>query len=180
VIYASVPPYWLLIHPLIGGWRRRHARLKHVGWLWFLLWLVIAAITWPWRHVALYTSGFAWIPGGALLAIAYSVYASAMKDFTNDQVIGRSEFEPSKHEQRLNTQGIRARVRHPLYLGHLLHMTAWAVGTGLVVMYAILTFAVITGALMIRSEEHELRERFGDSYREYQRRVPAIFPRLRR
>jgi protein-S-isoprenylcysteine O-methyltransferase Ste14 len=39
-------------------------------------------------------------------------------------------------------------------------------------------FAVITGAFMIRSEERELEARFGEEYREYQRRVPAIIPRL--
>jgi protein-S-isoprenylcysteine O-methyltransferase Ste14 len=180
VIYASVPPYWLLVHPLIGHWRRRQARLKHVGWLWFLLWIVIAAITWRWRHVALYTSWWAWIPAGVLIAIAYCVYGPGMKNFTNDQVIGRSEFEPDKHEQRLNTQGIRAHVRHPLYLGHFLHMAGWTVGTGLAVMYALLPFAVITGAWMVRYEERELVKRFGDAYREYQRNVPAIFPRLSR
>ncbi len=178
VIYASVPPYWLVVHPFAERWRERRAKLKHVGPIWILMWLVIGAATWKWRTVALYTSWWAWVPGAVLMAIAYSIYAPAMKDFTHDQVVGRSEIEPDKHEQRLNTRGIRGRLRHPLYLGHLLHMAGWTVGSGSAVMYGLLPFAIITGALMIRTEERELLSRFGDAYRDYQRRVPAIFPRM--
>jgi protein-S-isoprenylcysteine O-methyltransferase Ste14 len=39
-------------------------------------------------------------------------------------------------------------------------------------------FAVITGAIMIRLEDKELEERFGESYREYRARVPAFLPRI--
>ena len=80
--------------------------------------------------------------------------------------------------KRLNTQGIRARVRHPYYLGHLCELLGWTIGTGLVVLWLLLVFAVITGAFMIRSEERELASRFGEEYRAYQRRVPAILPRF--
>ena len=180
VIYASIPPYWLLVHPLIGYWRKRQARLLHVGWFWFLLWVMIAALTWPWRRVLLYSSWWAWLPGAVLILVAYAIYSQGMKGFSNDQVIGRCEFEPDKHEQRLNTQGIRARVRHPLYVGHFLHLLGWTVGSGMAVMWCLWIFATIIGALMIRSEERELEARFGDEYRAYQKHVPAIFPRLLR
>ena len=55
-----------------------------------------------------------------------------------------------------------------------------AFALSLAVMYALLPFAVIAGAVMIRYEERELVARFGSAYREYQRSVPAIFPRWRR
>jgi protein-S-isoprenylcysteine O-methyltransferase Ste14 len=178
VIYASVPPYWLVVHPYAERWRAHGAKLKHVGPIWIVIWIILGGASWTWRHVALYTSWWAWIPGAALILIAYGIYVMATKGFTHDQLVGRSEIEPDKHEQRLNISGIRARVRHPIYMGHLIHLTGWTVGTGLLVMYCFLPFAVITGALMIRFEERELVSRFGDAYRDYQRRVPAVIPRF--
>jgi protein-S-isoprenylcysteine O-methyltransferase Ste14 len=83
-------------------------------------------------------------------------------------------------EQRLVTTGIRARVRHPVYLAHLCEMLAWSLGTGLVVCYGLTAFAVVTGAWMIRMEDGELEQRFGIEYRQYKTRVPAVVPKLRK
>ena len=178
IIYATIPSYWLLVHPHIEWWRRRGARLGTVGPLWMLLWAIVAALTWHWRHAQIYRQPWAWLPALALILAGLSIYRGARHKFSTDQVLGRSEIEPGKHEQRLNTSGIRARVRHPYYLGHLCELVGWSIGTGLAVLWALFGFAIVTGALMIRAEERELVERFGDEYREYQRRVPAIFPRL--
>jgi protein-S-isoprenylcysteine O-methyltransferase Ste14 len=177
IVYSTIPSYWLLVHPHIDWWRRRRARLALVGPLWFVLWLLVGAITWPWRHVVLYRLAWAWVPAIALIAIGLFVYSRARENFSTDQVLGRSELEPERHFQQLNSRGIRARVRHPYYLGHMCELIGWTIGTGLAVMFPLLIFAVITGVFMVRSEERELVSRFGEEYREYQRRVPAIFPR---
>jgi protein-S-isoprenylcysteine O-methyltransferase Ste14 len=57
-------------------------------------------------------------------------------------------------------------------------MLAWSLGTGLVVCYGLTIFAVVTGTVMIRLEEKELEQRFGKEYRDYQRKVPAVVPRI--
>jgi protein-S-isoprenylcysteine O-methyltransferase Ste14 len=178
IIYSTIPSYWLLVHPPIDYWRARRARLLRVGPLWLLLWLLAGALTWPWRRLTLYDSWWGWIPGVLLIAISVGLYAAARRDFSTDQVLGRSELEPHKHEQRLHTHGIRNRVRHPYYLAHFCELLGWTLGTGLVVLYALLVFAVVTGVTMIRAEERELQARFGEAYRAYQRRVPVFFPRL--
>lgn len=178
IVYSTIPSYWLLVHPHIEWWRRRRARLALVGPLWLLLWLAAGAITWPWRRVVLYAVPWPWIPAVVLIAAGLFVYTRARQDFSTDQVLGRSELEPGKHVQRLNTQGIRARVRHPYYLGHLCELLGWTIGTGLAVLWFMLVFAVITGAFMVRSEERELEARFGEEYRSYRKNVPPIFPRL--
>ncbi len=85
---------------------------------------------------------------------------------------------PGHREQRLVTSGIRAHIRHPVYLGHLCEMLAWSVGTGLAVCYGLTAFALVTGAIMIRLEDRELEQRFGEAYREYRRQVPAVLPRV--
>lgn len=75
------------------------------------------------------------------------------------------------------TSGIRARVRHPVYLAHLCEMLAWSLGTGLAVFYVLTAFAVLTGALMVRMEDRELESRFGEAFRHYKARVPSLLPK---
>ena len=57
-------------------------------------------------------------------------------------------------------------------------MLAWSLGTGLVVCYGLTAFALVTGVVMIRLEDRELEQRFGEEYREYRRTVPAVVPRI--
>jgi protein-S-isoprenylcysteine O-methyltransferase Ste14 len=128
--------------------------------------------------LVLYHSAWLWILASVLIAAGIFIYTRAHRDFSTDQVLGRSELQPQSHEQRLNTSGIRARVRHPYYLGHLCELLGWTIGTGLVVLYALTLFAVVTGAFMIAAEERELEARFGQSYRDYREHVPAILPRI--
>ena len=76
------------------------------------------------------------------------------------------------------TTGIRARVRHRVYLGHLCEMVAWSMGTGLVVCWLLTGFAIVTGAVMIQMEDKELEKRFGEEYQRYRDGVPALLPRI--
>jgi len=79
-----------------------------------------------------------------------------------------------------SVDGIRARVRHPVYLAHFCEMLAWSVATGLAVCWGLTALATIAGVVMIRMEDAELEKRFGDTYRSYRIRVPAIIPRVSR
>jgi protein-S-isoprenylcysteine O-methyltransferase Ste14 len=134
-------------------------------------------ITLPWREIALYHSLLPWIPAAVLFGIGIWLYSQSGKHFSPEQLGGIPEVR-GHHEQRLVTSGIRARVRHPVYLAHLCEMTAWSIGSGLVVCWCLTALGVVTGALMIRMEDRELESRFGGDYREYRERVPALFPRL--
>jgi len=78
--------------------------------------------------------------------------------------------------QKLAVAGIRARVRHPIYLAHLLEMLAWSLGSGLVVCFGLAAWATLSGTVMVWMEDRELEQRFGEDYRRYRERVPAIFP----
>jgi protein-S-isoprenylcysteine O-methyltransferase Ste14 len=102
----------------------------------------------------------------------------SIKHFSAQQLSGSPELVAGHREQRLVTSGIRARVRHPVYLAHLCEMLAWSLGTGLAVCYGLTAFAVITGAVMIRMEEEELAQRFGEEYATYKKRVPGVWPRI--
>lgn len=177
VVYASIPPFWLLIHPFAERWRQAKTDARAIlGFTWLGVILLLAAITFPWREVRLYATPYSWLAWLVLAALAVSIYRR-IGSFGFDRVIGRTELKPDL-EQRLVTTGMHCRVRHPIYLGHLLMLAAWTVGSGLLVLYALWAMAVVFGVFLIRTEDAELERRFGDEFRDYKRRVPALLPRL--
>lgn len=176
IVYATIPPLWLIVHGGVERWRKG-SRMR-IMLTWPALWLAFGAFTWPWRNVTLYSEPWSWLAALPLFAVGGWIYYVTHKDFSRGQLIGRAELEPEKAEQRLVSTGLHARVRHPIYLGHLVMMFAWSIGSGLMVPYGLTAFAILAGAIMIRWEERELERRFGDAYRTYKERVPVIVPRL--
>jgi protein-S-isoprenylcysteine O-methyltransferase Ste14 len=179
IVLSTVPAYWLLVHPRAEYWRRRRGpRFRVLVPLWVTIWMLVGAVTWPWRHIVLYENPLSWLAAALFFAAGFWLYYHGRIRFSLGQLIGRPEVQGDGGEQRLVTTGIRARVRHPVYLGHLCELIAWSVGTGLAVIYGLTLFAMLTGALMIRMEDDELERRFGDSYRQYRASTPAIIPRF--
>ena len=177
-IYSTIPLFWLVIHPRANYWRsHKKSPYRVLVPAWMLMWFLMAALTWRWRNVAIYSSPAAWIPAAVLFAVGFWIYIQAARHFTGAQLGGIPELRPLEHEQRLVTSGIRAHVRHPVYLGHLCEMVAWSIGTGLAVCYGLTIFTILTGTIMIRTEEAELEQRFGEAYREYKKLVPPVLPR---
>jgi protein-S-isoprenylcysteine O-methyltransferase Ste14 len=141
------------------------------------MWVVVAAITAPWRKITLYENSWMWIPAAVLFSAGLILYRLSGHPFTPAQLGGLPEIVPGHHQQHLVTTGIRARVRHPVYLAHLCEMLAWSVGTGLAVCWALAALAIASGAVMITMEDQELEKRFGQKYLEYRSTVPAILPK---
>ncbi|HEY6764693.1 MAG TPA: isoprenylcysteine carboxylmethyltransferase family protein, partial [Candidatus Sulfotelmatobacter sp.] len=146
---------------------------------WIVMWLGMGGLTARWREVSLYSVWWSWIPAAVLLGTGIFIYYLSGAHFSWSQLGGLPEVLPGYREQRLVTTGIRRRVRHPVYLGYLCEMLAWSLGTGLIVCWILTLFAVVTGAVMIRMEDAELEDRFGEEYACYRRQTPAIFPGLK-
>jgi protein-S-isoprenylcysteine O-methyltransferase Ste14 len=183
VAYSTIPSFWFMIHPFAERWRARHLSYQRSPYrvllpVWMVMWVVVALVTRPWRGILLYRSEGGWIAAAPLFVCGLYMYSQSGKDFSAKQLGGLPEVHGGNREQRLITNGIRARVRHPVYLAHLCEMIAWSVGTGLAVCWALTAFAIITGAVMIRMEDAELEQRFGDSYRAYRSSVPGVLPRV--
>ena len=178
IIYSTIPLFWLMIHPFADRWRgqKRSPYLVLIP-VWTAMWVVMALITWPWRRVEVYQRPWTWIPALLPLVCGLYLYSRSGEKFSAKLFGGLPEVHRG-NEQRLVTEGIRARMRHPIYLAHLCEMLAWSLGTGLAVNFGMTAFAIIAGAVMIRMEDSELEKRFGDSYRAYRTRVPAIIPRV--
>jgi len=180
-LYCTIPLFWLVVHRWIHRWRRwgRRAYMRVLP-IWTAFILAAFLILWPFRFAHFYANWFAWIPAALSFVLGLFVYRAAFKDFKRSQVSGLAELEPQQHHQHLVTSGVRAHVRHPIYLGHLCEVCGWCVATGMVALYFLAAFAIVTGAVMIRIEDRELEARFGDAYRAYRTAVPAVIPHMRR
>ena len=179
VVYCTIPSFWLVVHPYAEYWRaRRRSPYRVLLPVWLGMWILVGTVTWPWRRFEIYSTPVAWAPAIVLFLIGVLLYVGGAKHFTKSQLGGRPEVENARTEQRLVTGGLRSRIRHPIYLGHFFEMLGWSIGTGLPVLFLLTAFAVVTGAIMLRQEDRELEQRFGDAYREYQRSVPAVIPQF--
>jgi protein-S-isoprenylcysteine O-methyltransferase Ste14 len=178
VVYSTIPAFWLMIHPRAQRWRERtRSPFRILLPSWIVMWLAMAALTFPWRGSVFYSTPWLWIPAALLFSAGLFIYSSAGAYFSWSQLAGLPEVRAGNH-QTLVTTGIRSRIRHPIYLAHLCEMLAWSLGTGLAVCWAMSAFAIVTGAIMIRLEDAELAKRFGEVYLAYHVRVPAVLPRL--
>ena len=90
-----------------------------------------------------------------------------------DQIRARRRGDPPTEGEPLVTGGLHRFVRHPLYLGA--YMILWGGATG--------EFGLATAAwgslylyLGARFEERALVSVYGEAYRDYQGRVPAVIP----
>lgn len=179
VAYSTVPLFWLMVHPRAHVWRKSdRSPFRVLVPAWMVMWIGVGALTGPWRGITLYSTPWSWLPAVPLFASGFFIYSRAGAHFSWSQLGGLPEVHAGNRDQRLVTSGIRSRVRHPVYLGHLCEMVAWSLGTGAVVCWILTAFAIVTGAVMIRMEDAELEKRFGDEYRRYRLAVPAVLPRV--
>ena len=79
--------------------------------------------------------------------------------------------------ERLNTEGLYAVVRHPLYLGNFFITLGLLLVANEPVAYAIgLTYWVVTHALIVRGEEQVLRRAFPDQWPAWAARTRQWLP----
>ena len=78
---------------------------------------------------------------------------------------------------KLLTEGVYAYSRNPRYLNILLATFAYGLLLNYLGIWVLALLCVPAIYLIILLEERELRERFGDEYLEYCRRVPRLIPR---
>jgi protein-S-isoprenylcysteine O-methyltransferase Ste14 len=107
----------------------------------------VLRITAPWRRVTLYENKWAWIAAAILFAIGIWFYKAGSANFSLKQLQGTPEVSSEHGAQILVTTGIRAYVRHPMYLAHLCEML-FGVWAGLVVCWP--GPPSISGAIVIR------------------------------
>lgn len=102
--------------------------------------------------------------------------------WTSARTLGRQwRFDAGLNpDHELVQSGAYRFVRHPIYAS----MLCMLLGTGFLVtpmlaLLAALVFCLIGLEIRVRIEDALLASRFGDAFRDYQRRVPAYLPFLR-
>lgn len=176
VLYGSIPLFWFAIHPFADSWRNmRRSPYLFLLPIWTVIIFALGWITLPWRSLRFYSSPWMWIPAALLFWFGLRTYADIRSGFGSHKLSGEAELRPREHAQELVTTGLHARMRHPIYVAHLLNLAGWAIGSGLIVSFVLLAFsALFTFPLMVWMEEQELEKRFGQSFREYKARVPLL------
>ena len=177
VLYSSIPLFWFAIHPFADFWRRMN-RSPYLLLLpiWAAIIFTLGWITWPWHSVRLYSSPWMWLPVAFFFWSGLRTYAGIGSKFGGHKLSGEAELRPEEHAQELVTTGLHARMRHPIYVAHLLNLAGWTIGSGLLMSFVLLAVsALFTFPLMVWIEERELERRFGRSFQAYKARVP-LFP----
>ena len=112
----------------------------------------------------------------ALFAAAVALFLAATRAMGETwSLVART-----RADHRLVTEGVFARIRHPIYLAMGLFLAGLAVGLGheANLLFALPLFALGT-AIRVRAEERLLAQRFGEAYRRYaagvKRFVPGLF-----
>lgn len=116
--------------------------------------------------------------GGALFVVGVSAWIACLDAFSRR---GRGTPAPTGAPRHLVVDGLHGVIRNPIMAAELLVIWGEALWFGSlgIVGYAVL-MTLAARWVVVRVEEPELRERFGEAYESYCRRVPRWIPRLRR
>jgi protein-S-isoprenylcysteine O-methyltransferase Ste14 len=138
-------------------------------------------VLYHYRHVLLGDDLGTYWPLVALAAVfeilAILVQRRRKKHLTTRILVGLPEVDAKQEGGKLLTEGIYGRIRHPRYVEVMLAFIALALFANYQFLYVFLLVAAALIYLLVLIEERELRERFGEAYVEYSRRVPRFVPR---
>ncbi len=111
--------------------------------------------------------------------LGWVVLVLALREYDLGHFSGLSQIRahrrgtPEPEDEPLVTAGLHRFVRHPLYLGA--HMILWG-GAGDGFGLATAAWGSVYLVIGARFEEKKLVRLYGDGYRDYQDRVPALIP----
>ena len=174
LLQLPIPIFWLIVHPLVGFWRRH----MHAGyWLAGLsAWGGVAALLSAF-HERLFSSAHApaWgiALGLALIAADGYIIYRVERELGAARLVGHAELKGSGE---LATEGIYARVRHPRYTGMMLSVLGACLIAGSLLLWGVAVVWWLLALAAVSLEERELRARFGAAYEAYSKRVPRFLP----
>ena len=171
--------FWFLVHPFIRFWRRLGLRLALA--IYYTLMAALVAGVFLLRKTLLAVD-FGTNP--VLIAVAVPMLAASIvlrrkisRHLRFKTLGGLPEMAPDRFPQRLLTEGIYSRIRHPRYVEVLLVMASLALIANNLASYVNWIIGIPSVLLIVRIEERELRDRFGAEYEAYCARVPRFVPR---
>lgn len=177
----SVPPalfYWYLIHPFAKSWRRLGRSPTYL--IVVSLCVAMGYGLWQLRSPLLRTDyGFnPWLTviGLILYLTAAYIEVQCRKHLKFRILAGAPELSRDDPGKLLD-QGIYGRIRHPRYMSLAFGMTGAALFVNYQGIYLVVLASVPLVYGLVLFEERELRDRFGEAYVDYSRRVPRFVPK---
>ena len=110
--------------------------------------------------------------GGILIAAGIILASLAIRNFRQ----AATNVEPWKPTLALVTEGIYGLMRNPMYTAMMVFITGFAIALGSDWMLVLVVpAALVLHFGVVKREERYLEAKFGESYREYTRRVPRYW-----
>ncbi len=188
VVWATIPPavlYWYLIHPFVGYWRSVGPTPTYLVTMPVFA-LAIGVLLRFRDPIAPTDLGLSYplFYSGLILWIASITMDRRIRKLLDFKTLaGVPELTPRQEgdpEPVLLDTGMYARVRHPRYVAVFVGTMGWSLMSNYGAAYVVAALLIPALLGVIYFEERELVDRFGDRYREYQERVPALIPRFGR
>jgi len=178
IVYPPVFVFWVIIHTRIQYWRKLGKRAYLYA---CLAWPLISGPLFLWR-AEIFKTRWAmpwWLVGVGILALAGAgvVFELAGRVISRRTLLGLVELEPERNPQPVMQTGIYGMTRNPIYLAHWLLILGGAAISGYAANWILFASEGLLLAVLIRTEEHELRNRYGIEFEAYMRRVPRFFPK---
>jgi protein-S-isoprenylcysteine O-methyltransferase Ste14 len=183
---TALPPgllFWLVIHPWAHRWRKLGPIRTYLivvppvvafGVVLFQLrdWILGADLGTHWSLIS---------TALCLYGVTTWLELQYWRQLSIPTLIGVPELSRAEHfTGKLLKDGAYRMVRHPRYLSAGISIVANALIINSLGVYALILFLFPAGFVMLMFEERELVNRFGEEYRQYQREVPQVLPRVHR
>jgi protein-S-isoprenylcysteine O-methyltransferase Ste14 len=181
-VVVLVPPaltHWLVVHPFIAFWRKRGMAVTFsvVGAGYFGMAVVLFLVREPLLSVRGPWSPALAVLGGVLYLAAIAIETQTRRRLSWRVLVGVPEIDPERRSSGLLTTGIYARIRNPRYLTFMIALAALTLFTNYLAVWVLAFSTWPAIRLIVHWEERELRDRFGEEYVDYCRRVPRFLPR---
>ncbi|MFK7933716.1 MAG: isoprenylcysteine carboxylmethyltransferase family protein [Saprospiraceae bacterium] len=114
--------------------------------------------------------------GGILLLSGIIILFLALRNYNLSEFSGTQQLKDTPFPNLLQTNGLNAYVRHPLYSAALLIFWGYFIyqpHLPALILAGVSTAYIVIGATL---EERKLVEVFGESYKQYQRDTPMLIP----
>jgi protein-S-isoprenylcysteine O-methyltransferase Ste14 len=192
IVALTICAYWLRVGAMVVRARRRQHRdvgviperaAERAMWLVFVP-LVLAWCALPWMALG-HPQGWRSVPAFALhgayapLRWVFALLAVGCLVLTIDcwRRMGRNwRMDISDRNTALVTEGLFARIRHPIYAFSIAMMVATAVVLPSVPMLAVAVVHIVLMNIKARSEEAHLARLHGEAYARYVQRTGRFFP----
>ena len=180
---VAVPPFilfWFFVHPFTRGWRKLGPTKAYP--IFSVILVAMMVIIYQFRAPLLRVHyGVSW-PLTALASVLFLVSLALgllrTRRLGPAVMLGFPQLSAQDRPGTLITYGIYSYLRHPRYVEAGLGLVSVAFFANYLAVYVIAAAYIPLIYLVVLLEERELRERFGEEYEQYCRRVPRFVPRL--